>query len=82
MENENDIEFRIEKLEFEKEEVEEQIEAVEKTIQELKEMSDKIPVREINIRVSHFIKELETDRTNCEEMKEQLERDIEMVRGY
>jgi predicted nucleic acid-binding Zn-ribbon protein len=81
MENENDIEFRIEKLEFEKEEVEDEIQTIENTIQELKEITDKIPSKEINIKVSRFIRELENDKSNNEEMKEQLEHDIERIRG-
>jgi predicted nucleic acid-binding Zn-ribbon protein len=80
MENET-IEFRIEKLEVEKEEVEDEIQATEKTIQELKEMTDKISVREISIKVSSFIRELENHKSNEEEMKEQIERDINIVRG-
>lgn len=81
MENENDTEFRIEKLEFEKEEVEGEIETIENTIQELKEITDKIPSREITIKVSRFIRELENDKFNNEELKEQLEHDIEKIRG-
>lgn len=81
MENENDIEFRIERLEFEKEEVEDEIQTIETTIEELKEMSDKIPSKEVNIKVSRFIRELENDKVNDEEMREQLELDIEKIRG-
>lgn len=81
MENENDIDYRIEKLEFERDEVEEEIEATEKTIEELKMMTDKIPIREINIKVCEFIKELENHKSNDEELKEQIEKDIIFVRG-
>jgi predicted nucleic acid-binding Zn-ribbon protein len=80
MENET-IEFRIEKLEVEKEELETEINTTEKTIQELKEMTDKIPIREISIKVSGFIRDLENHKSNSEEMKEQIEHDIERIKG-
>jgi predicted nucleic acid-binding Zn-ribbon protein len=75
------IEFRIEKLELEKEELENEIQTTEKTIKEIKEMKDRIPIRDINVKVSRFIQDLENHKSNNEELKEQIERDIELVRG-
>jgi len=81
MGNENDIEFRIEKLEFEKEEIEDEIKATEKIIQEMKEMKDRIPIKDINIKVSRYIQDLEYNKLNNEIIKEQLERDINKIIG-
>jgi predicted nucleic acid-binding Zn-ribbon protein len=75
------IEFRIEKLEVEREELENEIQVTEKTIQNMKEMKDRIPVRDINVKVSRYIQDLENHKSNNEEMKEQIERDIHLVRG-
>lgn len=74
------IEFRIEKLEVEKEELENEIQVTEKTIQSMKEMKDRIPVRDINVKVSRYIQDLENHKSNNEELKEQIEHDIERIR--
>ena len=75
------IEFRIEKLEVEIEEVENENKILDNTIKGLNELKDKIPIREIEINVYNFIKDLENIKSNNEEIKEQIETDIEFVRG-
>lgn len=78
---ENEIEFRIEKLEVDKEDLENEIQVTEKTIQELERITDEIPIREISYKVCEWIKELENHKSNIEEIKEQIEKDIIFVRG-
>jgi len=78
---ENEIEFRIEKLEVNKEEIEDEIKVIEKTIQELKELKNKISIKEISIKVNSFINDLEYDKEISEDIKEQIEKDIIFVRG-
>jgi hypothetical protein len=74
-------EFRIERLVHLKEDLEDEIYTTEKTIEELKELSDRIPIREISIKVSNFIKELENCLSDNKEIEVQIEKDIEMIRG-
>lgn len=79
MTNEND---RIRFLEREKEEVVEQINSLEITINKLKEVKDELPYQnEITFKFNRFMTELENQKSNNEEIKEQIENDIISVRG-
>ena len=77
-----ETEHRIELLEVRKEEFDEEIKTIDVTIQRLKQIADELsPIRETTIEIKRFISNLENQKNINEEQKEQIEHDIEYVRG-
>jgi predicted nucleic acid-binding Zn-ribbon protein len=78
MENET-IEIRIEKMEYDVEDLNNEIQMIEGTLEKMKEMKDRIPIKDINIKVGRYIKDLENHKRINEELKEQIEHDIKKM---
>jgi hypothetical protein len=77
-----ETEHRIELLEVQMEEVDDEIKTIDVTIQKLKQIVNELsPIRETTIEVKRFISDLENQKNINEEQKEQIEHDIEYVRG-